>query len=335
MAANCRIEGLSDGALVDQLRALVGERNRIEAELLLRLAEVDRRRLYLGEAVDSMFRYCVERLGLSEAAAAKRIQVARLSRRFPVIISLLREGQVHLTALNLLAPHLREGNHEELLASASGKSKREVERLLVARSPKPEVATTVRRRPVKRAPAGAPLLECATLASVKPVVAPARRPEPLSEDTYRVTFTADDELVGLLEEVRALTSHRAAGDRTAALIKEALRGMRDRLRKKRFAVGVKPRKSSRKKGKPSATRHIPASVRREVWERDGGSCTYRDASGRRCGSTRHVQFDHVRDWGKGGGHSAENLRLFCRAHNLAKARQVWGDGHAPAHVASG
>ena len=335
MAANCRIEGLSDGALVDQLRALVGERNRIEAELLLRLAEVDRRRLYLGEAVDSMFRYCVERLGLSEAAAAKRIQVARLSRRFPVIISHLREGRVHLTALNLLAPQLTEENHEELLEAAAGKSKRDVERLLVARKPRPEVATTVRRRPVTRAPAGTPLLECATKAPVKPAVTPARRPEPLSPDTYRVTFTADDELVGLLEEVRGLTSHRAPGDRTAALIKEALRGMRDRLRKKRFAVGVKTRKSAPKKGKPAATRHIPAAVRREVWERDGGSCTYQDASGRRCGSTHHVQFDHVRDWGKGGGHSAENLRLFCRAHNLAKARRVWGDEHAPAHVASG
>ncbi len=152
MAANCRIEGLSDGALVDQLRALVGERNRIEAELLLRLAEVDRRRLYLGEAVDSMFRYCVERLGLSEAAAAKRIQVARLSRRFPVIISHLREGRVHLTARNLLAPQLTEENHEELLEAAAGKSKRDVERLLVARKPRPEVATTVRRRPVTRTP---------------------------------------------------------------------------------------------------------------------------------------------------------------------------------------
>ena len=86
MTANCRIEGLSDGALVDELRALVGERNRIEAELLLRLAEVDRRRLYLDEAVDSMFRYCVERLGLSEAAAAKRIQVARLSRRLDLVL---------------------------------------------------------------------------------------------------------------------------------------------------------------------------------------------------------------------------------------------------------
>ena len=133
MAADCRIEGLSDGTLVDELRALVGERNRIEAELLVRLAEVDRRRLYLDEAVDSMFRYCVERLGLSEAAAAKRIQVARLSRRFPVIISRLREGRVHLTALNLLAPQLTEENHEELLEAAAGKSKRDVERLLVAR----------------------------------------------------------------------------------------------------------------------------------------------------------------------------------------------------------
>ena len=138
-----QVEQLGDAVLVEELRALVGERNRVEAELLVRMAEVDRRRLYLDEATDSMFRYCVERLGLSEGAAAKRIQVARLSRRFPEVVTFLREGRVHLTGLGLLAPHMTDENHVELLESASGKSKREIEQWLVGRAPKAAVATSV------------------------------------------------------------------------------------------------------------------------------------------------------------------------------------------------
>ena len=141
------VAGLDDGRLMEELKTLVGERNRVEAELLMRLAEVDKRRLYLDEATDSMFRYCVERLGLSEGAAAKRLRVARLSLRFPQVLEFLRDGRVHLSRLGLLAAHMTEANCVSLLEEASGKSKREIEGMVAALAPKAPVATTVRRRP--------------------------------------------------------------------------------------------------------------------------------------------------------------------------------------------
>lgn len=42
------------------------------------------------------------------------------------------------------------------------------------------------------------------------------------------------------------------------------------------------------------TRYLPIAVRRIVWTRDGGQCTYRDSfTGRRCSARHAVQFDHA------------------------------------------
>ena len=45
------------------------------------------------------------------------------------MIEALRSGQVHLTGLRLLAPHLTAENHRDVLARAAGKTKSEIEEL--------------------------------------------------------------------------------------------------------------------------------------------------------------------------------------------------------------
>ena len=63
-------------------------------------------------------------------------------------------------------------------------------------------------------------------------------------------------------------------------------------------------------------RAIPAAVKREVWRRDGGRCSYVDrTSGRRCGSQHLLQIDHVVPYARGGGGEPNNLRLLCAAHH--------------------
>ena len=58
------------------------------------------------EASPSMFAYCTEVLHLSEAEAYFRIAAARASRKHPVLLSMLADGRLHLTAIAKLAPHL-------------------------------------------------------------------------------------------------------------------------------------------------------------------------------------------------------------------------------------
>jgi 5-methylcytosine-specific restriction endonuclease McrA len=72
-----RFSQLSDAEILASLHGASAAERRATAELLARLAEVERRRLYLTEACSSLYAFCVQRLGYSENEAQKRIQVAR------------------------------------------------------------------------------------------------------------------------------------------------------------------------------------------------------------------------------------------------------------------
>ena len=74
-------------------------------------------------------------------------------------------------------------------------------------------------------------------------------------------------------------------------------------------------------------RHIPAEVRRAVFERDGGRCNYVDERGERCRETRSLELHHQQPFGKRGPHTVENLTLHCPAHNALAAELDFGREH--------
>ena len=69
------------------------------------------------------------------------------------------------------------------------------------------------------------------------------------------------------------------------------------------------------------TRYIPADVRREVFLRDEGRCTFVSKDGRRCDETVGLHLDHIRMFCRGGEGSLENLRLMCKNHNIYLAEE--------------
>jgi len=69
---------------------------------------------------------------------------------------------------------------------------------------------------------------------------------------------------------------------------------------------------------------IPAAVRRAVWERDDGRCSWPLDSGSRCGSTHRLELDHIHPWARSGEPSVANLRVVCHSHNALAARQAFG-----------
>jgi hypothetical protein len=71
--------------------------------------------------------------------------------------------------------------------------------------------------------------------------------------------------------------------------------------------------------------HVTAALKRAVWSRDDGKCTWPLDSGGTCGSTLRLEIDHVIPRGRGGPSTIDNCRLTCAAHNLLAARQVYGD----------
>jgi hypothetical protein len=138
---------LSDQELLGRVARLAGDEREATVELVAHLAELDARRLYLGEGFGSLFTYCTGALRLAEHAAYNRIEAARASRRFPSILGLLANGALNLSTVRLLAPHLQTGNFESLVALAKGRSKREVEVLVARLAPRPDVAASVRKVP--------------------------------------------------------------------------------------------------------------------------------------------------------------------------------------------
>src|SRR5689334_24403753 len=120
---------LSDAALLKDLGTLVAQDRATTASLLAHIAEVDARKLYLPAGYPSMHAYCVDELRLSEDAAFIRIRAARAARLVPALFDAVATGELNVTAVNLLAPHLTLGNAPELIALAARKRDRKSTRL--------------------------------------------------------------------------------------------------------------------------------------------------------------------------------------------------------------
>jgi hypothetical protein len=174
---------------------------------------METRDIHLRAGYPSLFAYCRDVLALSEAEAYNRIEAARAARRFPVILRLLSEGAIHLTTVRLLGPHLTPGNHLQVLDSARGKRKVEVESIVAALAPRPDVPASVRKLPrpgpaVSAAPSvrepsapakGSVPVEPAPAARPASPESPTRRPvdvrpvprvvEPLAPERYRLQVT--------------------------------------------------------------------------------------------------------------------------------------------------
>jgi hypothetical protein len=202
------IEQLSDQALIDATTHVSADVRRTSVDLIALLAEVDARRLYLPEGCASMFAYCTQALHFSEHEAFHRIEVARASRRFPVILDRLRDGSLTQTSAAMLGRHLTAENAEALIEAARHKSKREVELLVASVAPKPDAKSivrllpeakpigrisepgtdaaprNVRPAPVVPEPASAPL-------SLTPEPRPLATPLSVNRYLLRVTLSAD------------------------------------------------------------------------------------------------------------------------------------------------
>ncbi len=371
MQTHSLVSSLSDELLITRTKSLVQRERSTIAELVLHLAEIEARQLHLAEGCSSLFGYCTQVLHLSEYEAYTRIAAARAGRRFPLVFEYLALGDVHLSAVDLLAPHLTKENHVALLERARHRSKRGVEKIVAEIAPRPEVTALVRRLPARTGgcldagaagplwmgPEGADVTRTETVgpaeagsvseaadtarelpprdpesAAVAYPAARSARPrvEPLSPERYKVQFTADSETVALLRRAQDLLRHQVPDGDPAVVIRKALAELVRRLEKQKAARVDRPRDHTAAQPRCN-TRHnrtITASIRRIVWNRDGGRCAYRGRNDRRCTETGRLEFHHVKPFAHGGQATADNIELRCRAHNQYEAIQVFGDRSA-------
>jgi len=359
------LNGLTDNQLLKDLQILVHRDHTLEAELIAHLGEVDARRLYLEQALPSMFHYCVAVLHFAEGVAYKRIAVARAARRHPELLAALESGDVHLTAASLIAPHLADGKTAEWLALARHKTAHEIRQQIVDRKPKPNVSTSVRRSPTPR-PVTEPnnratrregrhaavreliALPTAVPASTPPPHQSSRRRspgsaepskarcEPLGAERYCVRFVADNETHAQLQELRSLLRFSIPDGDVAKILARAIDALLQQVRRQKIGSCSSPRSARTSTPEfevvPSdaakkSSRHIPAAIRREVWKRDGGRCTFLSRKGRQCGSAQFLEFHHQLPWARCREHTPSNIALRCRAHNQYEAELAFGIEH--------
>jgi hypothetical protein len=314
------IATMSDPELVNATLKVASDERRTTAQLLTLLAELDARRLYLGEGCSSLFAYCTQVLHFSEHAAYHRIETARAARYFTVILDLIADGSVTTTAVALLRPHLTLENHERLLGAARHKSKREVEHQVACLAPRAEVTSLVRRVPEARpgtqpgmqsvlghATAPSSALAPGLLASLAPamretpapLLAPAPAPapprpriEPLGSDRYLLRVTLSAAAHANLRRAQGLISHPVPSGDPAVVVERALALFVDHLERQRAAIARRPRKLAMPRATTAGSRYICAAVRREVWTRDGRRCAFAGPHGRST-ETARLEFHHI------------------------------------------
>jgi 5-methylcytosine-specific restriction endonuclease McrA len=149
-------------------------------------------------------------------------------------------------------------------------------------------------------------------------VPPRPKVAPLAPGRYQIACTVDEATHACLREALDLLGLGTEG--VPQVLAQALPLYLRHLRSRKFAATERPRPSRGSK----RPRHIPPEVKRAVWERDQGRCTFVSESGQRCPATRHLQFDHLDPVARGGKATAERMRLLCRAHNQYAAERTFG-----------
>ena len=71
------------------------------------------------------------------------------------------------------------------------------------------------------------------------------------------------------------------------------------------------------------SRYIPVGIRRFIWTRDQGQCTYICPQTRKkCLSKHLLQIDHIQPYSLGGNFHPDNLRLLCAGHNKYRSKYL-------------
>ncbi len=145
--------------------------------------------------------------------------------------------------------------------------------------------------------------------------------EPLTADLRRFHLTVSKRFLDKLAASRDALSHAMPGASDDELLEAGLDVLLEKVAKRRGLV-AKPRKTP----PPSTTDHVPAHMRRAVFERDDGRCQVPVASGGGvCGSTYRVQIGHFpTPRALGGLATLDNLRCECETHNQFQADRDFG-----------
>jgi hypothetical protein len=297
---------LTNDQLIESTRKAIEQERRSTLSVLSHLLEMEDRRLYLDLGFNSLFEFAVQYLGYPEDGAYRRIQAMRLLRQFPDTAEKIETGRLSLTNAAQLQRYFSEQpTHKNLLLEekihllqlAENKSTRELKKELVSRDPD--------------------FISRETLRSINDL-------------EFELKVVIGQDLKEKLERLRFLLSHKYP-----EMLYKDLLGELSHLGEEKWDPLVKQAKKTKqespaqldfaKESLQPKVKTVTKGLRRAVWLRDQGCCSYVDPlTQKRCGSRYLLQIDHIQPQALGGGHQLSNLRLLCAAHNQHRALKTFG-----------
>ncbi len=339
---------LSNDSLLTQTRTLVVEERKLTTRILWHLREIEDRRLFAERGYPSLFEMCVREFNYSEATAGRRIAAMRLLRELPELEKKLESGELKIGQVSQIQGFLRAEKRDQgkgyslqekrdLIARIEGKSTRETERELISISPQ-SAGVKERERAISvteteiRFIADEKLLK--KMKRLQELGAHRFGPERRYVDL--INWLVDLGLAKLdPESVKAEkkpTSVGPAPEKALSVVATRKSGnsTHEAQTQETPLSALKPSSSLKDSTlpKPSRTRTIPAAIKRQVWLRDQGCCTFVDSrSGRKCESRTLIQIDHIHPFALGGrSDDPTNLRLLCFQHNQLEADRWFQTG---------
>src|ERR1700686_4305600 len=152
--------------------------------------------------------------------------------------------------------------------------------------------------------------------------------KPLTPELRRLNVTVTADFIDELEQVRVALSHQCPDGTFEEVVREAFKLVLERDRKRKALTDrprpVTDRPLPQSEAAGENDRYVPAAIKRAVWKRDKGRCTWPMGDGKVCGSRHRLEFDHDLEVALGGKPTIGNIRLLWQSHNLMKAEQRFG-----------
>jgi 5-methylcytosine-specific restriction endonuclease McrA len=337
--------------LLARVRSAAAREREATQAVLEHLLEVERRRLYLKLGYPSLFDFCVRDLGYCAGSAHLRIQAMRLLKEVPAreregITQKISSGALTLSQLSNVQTYSRQvlshrvapAQKLEIIGKLEGQSTRESQKIILKEL---GLEGSQYERLRVKGPDQVELtvtLDAATVELLEEwkALTSHSNPEGRNAEALRAALKLAVERArkekGLgVAKAQPADPNRPSVRRTslhAHEVQSAESPAPSREVERPVSCPVTPLAGARSipEAGPQA---IPHAIRRLVWARDGGRCTYRDPrTERRCEGTRYLEIDHIRPRARGGGHELANLRLLCGGHHRLRHLEEEGGEEA-------
>ncbi len=306
--SDLNLKYISDADLLFRTENFVKTERKIMHLVLSHILEIMNRKLYAELGFDSMYTMMIKKYGYSEASAIRRIDAAKLLKSVPDVAERLKSGTLNLSQACLLQKCLESDAKKGEVTSAL-KTQDILEKL--------ESRNGFETRQVLAREFDIPLKSQDTV-------------RPQKDESVRLEITLTKDQFEELKQAKNFLSHVVHNGSWA----EVITALASKLNKSKMGNPNKAPSRSATEFKNSKAQKITLNVskqkrelisahlKREVFKEADACCQYQSPDGKRCGSHFQIQIDHMTPVAWGGSSSTDNLRLFCRTHNLLLAQQM-------------